>query len=421
MQIAENKKSRTLLPLLVSMMLAYLALPFFCTSTLLILLIYALMAILAFVMYQRHSRLHLLREGEKISGPRTERLLPTFRTYAFIIFIFWSTLGSLILSQQLKIQKEQGSLRVMESDFQKRTSESIRKNGLMTQMAQLMDQVDEEIRANPGQEISDELIQRISRLSYAFHPQGYQYLDPDPEDSSRERGLLLIALAKMPLNDQSFAKIKATTDFSGANLQRADLHGLNLSGVKLICANLRDANLAGTNFSYADLKGADLWGAKMDSTDLSFAFLNRSDMQWAELNNAQLTWTTLKQCDLRSAKLRKSDLTNAILDIADLRGATLKSATMKCTSLVGANLDETILDSVNLEQADLRLASLGDVSLKEANLDEVILGKTKVRESDWLQQLQVWNIRGRPALFKELEMTADKSDKNHYLISVKRR
>ena len=52
-------------------------------------------------------------------------------------------------------------------------------------------------------------------------------------------------------------------DFSGANLQHADLSGKSLEGADLAKADLRYASLHGTKFGGADLAGADLRGVNL--------------------------------------------------------------------------------------------------------------------------------------------------------------
>lgn len=94
---------------------------------------------------------------------------------------------------------------------------------------------------------------------------------------------------------------------------------------------------------------------------------------------------------------------------------------MVCASLTGANLDQANLTGVNLDQADLRLANLCDANLSGAHLNEVILNKTRVREPNWLQQLNLWQVQGTPAMLDDLEVTADEGGKNQYLITVKRK
>ncbi|MCB0601907.1 MAG: pentapeptide repeat-containing protein [Saprospiraceae bacterium] len=406
------------------MMLVYLILPFVCSSTFWIVGLYALVAILALLIFLRLNR---DASGPDDTSGNSSNLLShfllnrNFRVYGFVIFTIWSTIGSMILFQQENIRIGQISYYQLEIEAKKNSDEILRKSGLMSLMSQTLDQVSNELSQHNSHGLSEGIIQRISRLSYAFHPEPFQYLEPDSGVYCIERGLLLIALARMPIDSASFSRIKQITDFSGADLKASDLHGLNLSGAQLIGANFQEANLRSSLFKHADLRGANFWGAKMNKADLSYAFLNRANAQWAEINDARLIWATLKETDLSSAKLRNSDLSYAIMDLVDLGGASLRDAQMVCASLTGANLDQANLTGVNLDQADLRLANLCDANLSGAHLNEVILNKTRVREPNWLQQLNLWQVQGTPAMLDDLEVTADEGGKNQYLITVKRK
>lgn len=81
-----------------------------------------------------------------------------------------------------------------------------------------------------------------------------------------------------------------------ANLQGADLRGVDL----------REANLQGADLQRADLRGADLRGA-----NLQWAGLQGADLRRADLQGANLQWA-----DLRGAYLRRADLRGANLDFS---------------------------------------------------------------------------------------------------------
>jgi uncharacterized protein YjbI with pentapeptide repeats/beta-lactamase regulating signal transducer with metallopeptidase domain len=75
-------------------------------------------------------------------------------------------------------------------------------------------------------------------------------------------------------------------DFTGANLQNQDLHGLAISGADLSGADLRGANLSGVNFSGVDLSharldGANVEGARFTGCDFSGVDLRTLDMSKA--------------------------------------------------------------------------------------------------------------------------------------------
>lgn len=68
-------------------------------------------------------------------------------------------------------------------------------------------------------------------------------------------------------------------DLAKANLQNANLAGINLYGAYLWQANLRGANLADANLSGAYLQEANMQGAELKGTNLAGANLWEANMQ----------------------------------------------------------------------------------------------------------------------------------------------
>lgn len=130
-----------------------------------------------------------------------------------------------------------------------------------------------------------------------------------------------------------------------ADLERANLHGINLERANLRRAKLSHADLRECVLFDADLEGADLMGASMQRTLLSYANLRDS-----YLGNA----------DLREANLQSANLTNANLNFADLRAADLSKANLKGTMMYQTQCDDkTILPDGSHWQADVDLAQFG--------------------------------------------------------------
>ncbi|MCG8357828.1 MAG: pentapeptide repeat-containing protein [Kiloniellales bacterium] len=89
---------------------------------------------------------------------------------------------------------------------------------------------------------------------------------------------------------------------------RADLSGLNLTGVALAKKNLSHADLAAADLSGADLAGATLSGANMVRTNLVGANLRNADLSGADLTEADL-----RDAILTGAKLQGVDFWRANL------------------------------------------------------------------------------------------------------------
>lgn len=119
--------------------------------------------------------------------------------------------------------------------------------------------------------------------------------------------------------------VKAT--LVGLNLQRADLHGVNMNNAQLTKANLREADLQGINLRGANLKETQLIEANLQGADLTEANLERAFLSGANLNGAKL----------ERAKLQTS-LWGVLLCNANLQGADLHEAELFKTNLTGANL-----------------------------------------------------------------------------------
>jgi uncharacterized protein YjbI with pentapeptide repeats len=182
-------------------------------------------------------------------------------------------------------------------------------------------------------------------------------------------------------------------DFTGINLNEANLSRINLSQSILRRASLFITNISGANLSESDLSFANLNVARLSSTNLSRAILNgaslnvanlvRADLSEAQLIGASMIRGELVRCelsktnfsganlteaDLREVKLTEANLCGANLAGANLRGASAKSANFTKANLHGADLTKAELNGVNLSNADLRQASLQQVNLSGADL-----------------------------------------------------
>jgi uncharacterized protein YjbI with pentapeptide repeats/beta-lactamase regulating signal transducer with metallopeptidase domain len=80
-------------------------------------------------------------------------------------------------------------------------------------------------------------------------------------------------------------------DFTRANLQNQDLHGLNLTGVDLTGADLRGANLSGVNFSGVDFSGARLGGANVDGARFTGCDFSGVDLRNVDMSKATVVGT----------------------------------------------------------------------------------------------------------------------------------
>lgn len=152
----------------------------------------------------------------------------------------------------------------------------------------------------------------------------------------------------------------------------------DLSGEKLLFADLRDANLTRANLKDATLNGADLKNADLRDANLTRAELRSTDLRGANLNKADLKDANLRNVDLRGDDLRNVDLwggnlSEAHLNNADLRGNVLAGANLVFADLSYADLTGTDLREADLSYADLTRATLSRTRLVGTNLANTIL------------------------------------------------
>jgi hypothetical protein len=110
----------------------------------------------------------------------------------------------------------------------------------------------------------------------------------------------------------------------------ADLSDVDLSGAKLLGANLYRADLSRANLRDAKLSGADLLCA-----DLSYAGLTLADLSGADLSSANLGGADLSGADLSRANLSSANFTGAGLSGADLSYADLFETIFSDVDLTG--------------------------------------------------------------------------------------
>jgi len=159
------------------------------------------------------------------------------------------------------------------------------------------------------------------------------------------------AVAKLIEAHQAWMK-NGQVKANQANLCGIILTKLDLKGVDLRHALLRDADLTGINLKRAKLEDADLTGAVLIGANL----------QEADLTDATLDHADLSKANLRSAKLTGALLMDAVATEAIFSSADLRKAVLKGADLTGAYLD-TDLHSVVLELRPGRLPNVPSLAL----------------------------------------------------------
>lgn len=190
-------------------------------------------------------------------------------------------------------------------------------------------------------------------------------------------------------------------DLTGANFYRRELHGIDLSGARLVRVNFENcwfngADLGGANLSGARLTRSDLGGVHFGHADLSHAWLSMCSLPMADFTAANLTHATLHDVSANEAKftgadLREADLWGADAFRADFTGANLEMANLLLANLAEANLSRARLCRANLDRASLSEANLTDADLTRASLQVATLVNTTLTGAS-LSETRVYGI-----------------------------
>lgn len=156
------------------------------------------------------------------------------------------------------------------------------------------------------------------------------YQVPPEEMPAAARGwhLALLLLALLAVFVPGGAAEAGCTDppAPGVNWQRCALDRLDLSGVDLTGARLRDATFFRADLSNAVLTEANGFRAKFVNTDLTGARLDSANLAEADMTKADLTGASLVEAELGRARLFQANLRNADLTGAEMRDTDLTEA-----------------------------------------------------------------------------------------------
>lgn len=146
---------------------------------------------------------------------------------------------------------------------------------------------------------------------------------------------------------------------------------VDLSGVCLDKASLREASFFNTTLTGVRLAHADLYKANLNRAKLNGASLRYADLTKASLNMAQLRGADLTGADLYGTNLRLTDFTEANLTGASLRHASLARAKLNGAKLDGCSVYGTSVWDVKLagaSQKGLVITPPGEAAITVDNL-----------------------------------------------------
>lgn len=122
-----------------------------------------------------------------------------------------------------------------------------------------------------------------------------------------------------------------------------DLSKLDLTGINLRDARMRETNFSGVVLVRANLVQCDLTMANLGEADLRTALLGG-----ARLNSARLRKTALGHTKLYGTDLGTADLTGADFEAAHFQGVNLNGANLNEMNLTGAIVESTLFANVDL-------------------------------------------------------------------------
>ncbi|MBE9197609.1 MULTISPECIES: pentapeptide repeat-containing protein [unclassified Nodularia (in: cyanobacteria)] len=215
-------------------------------------------------------------------------------------------------------------------------------------------------------------------------------------------------------------------NLSRANLSQLDLSGQNFSTLEMKGVNLNGSNLTNTNLKSTNLEGANLRNTNLENADLTYANLRNTQIEGAinlypkiyliwqiinqgaeninlanvDLSSANLQNVNFSGLNLRGINFQRANLTKANFSHADLSSANLKNAYLSSANLESANLSQVDLTGANLKGANLNQANLNQANLIGANLKQARLQNANLHNAN----LTDANLEG--ADFTEVDLTS---------------
>jgi uncharacterized protein YjbI with pentapeptide repeats len=287
---------------------------------------------------------------------------------------------SLALLQTYYLKKQNEKLDYQNRRIEQQTylQEAERRSSLVFLFDNMLDKMDEELRANPERrELSPQLVGRIVALSKALKP--YRFLDGDTitgRPTSPERGQLLISLLTARLSNNTYDRIFSQADFSYTALDDANLESAYLRGINLSHARLVGVSLAGANCSFTNFEGAELWrtrgflkGRRTLKTRFDSANFYDADLRECDFSGCFFELTNFSKARLSRVYFHEASFTNSKLELTAADSLDLSNTTLLGTTFGVANTRPGLF--VGLDNAMADTASL-------AQLNRLPLGRTLV-------------------------------------------
>ncbi len=388
----KNKRNlliSSILGLIIGWALGFLRLPFLAKNYAFALgfitcLAFIALLLLLFSIWNKHTSLKNIITSNSSTSDAT--VIQKIYGNLWGTFLILLAIGGLIcgfLMYQQKGQFKEQTVELSEKmEGQTELIETIKNNNLVLLTSVFSSKIEDELRRSKGS-LSETTIGKIAKLSHSFKPYQHEEDSLSINKLSPERAELLLSLANMEMDSNSFNRIKHSTTFASADLRKADLSGLDLNGV--------------------DLEEARLWGANLNGAKLSKANLHGADLRWANLNGADLTFANLKGSNLANSKLIKADFSEALLKWAVMEGAILHQANFTKSNLLGAELIKANFSETNLTEANL-YGVYAEKDWFENLTEQQIIGIKEIQAAYFLKEYKTpLSLHGKFYLKKKAE------------------
>ncbi len=170
---------------------------------------------------------------------------------------------------------------------------------------------------------------------------------------------------------------------------------LELSGTRVVEADLSGLDLSGADLSYVEFVGCNLRGARLVRTNLTGSLLTDVDLAGAELLGAQLDGVDLSNANLARAALLEASAVEGVFfgarceganfNRADLSGTEFRAAELTGVGLVETELGQADFSAAQMSGADLTGADVSGAGFRDAVLRGARLrGVTGYHDVDWI-------------------------------------
>jgi uncharacterized protein YjbI with pentapeptide repeats len=164
-------------------------------------------------------------------------------------------------------------------------------------------------------------------------------------------------------------------DLANCQMPRINLRGLELDGVDVAFANLRDANLVGAHLKGVKGYEVNLERARLSRADLTEGRLHGVQARQAHFHNSRLISAELRPSNSQHADLRQAEFFGAFLQGAHLDGADLTSAMFNNANLSDTYFPGSVFNDQTLRSILKSARIEGEPSWRKAHFDVDVRAK----------------------------------------------